>query len=120
MTRNAPQNVASHEAQRTEITPAVDIWIGTKEAVFEYYTHLFYFSSDIEGGRIAKMKQPYRGNYKSKRQRPGGRATLDVWADQEPLMTQRPRLRKAENGSETRETGGGLMTNAPIGRMDLF
>lgn len=68
MTRNAPQNVASHEAQRTEITPAVDIWIGTKEAVFEYYTHLFYFSSDIEGGRRAKMKHPYRGNYKSKSQ----------------------------------------------------
>lgn len=32
--------MASHEAQRTEITPAVDVWIGTKEAVFEYYTHL--------------------------------------------------------------------------------
>ena len=74
-----------------------------------------------DNGRTDHREQhSRRGNYKSKRQRPGGRATLDVWADQEPLMTQRPRMRKAENGGETRETGGGLMTNAPIGRMDLF
>ena len=83
--------MASYEAQRTEITPAVDVWIGTKEAVFECYTHLFYSSSETEGGRRANMKHPYRGNCKSKRQRPGGRATLDVWAGQEEgQMTRRP------------------------------
>ena len=68
MTRNAPQNMASNEAQGTEITPAVDVWIGTKEAVFECYTHLSYSSSETEGGRRAKTKHPYRGNCKSKTQ----------------------------------------------------
>ena len=66
ITRNAPQNMASYEAQRTEITPTVEVWIGTKEAVFEYYTQLFYSSSETEGGRRAKMKYPYKGNCKSK------------------------------------------------------
>lgn len=29
-------------------------------------------------------------------------------------------MTKAKNGGETREIGGGLVTYAPIGRMDLF
>lgn len=45
-----------------------------------------------DNGRTEHREQhSRRGNCKSKRQRPGGRATLDVWAGQEEgQMTRRP------------------------------
>ena len=52
--------MASYGAQRTEITPALGIWVGIREAIFAYCTHLFYSISETEGGRGAKKEASWQ------------------------------------------------------------